>query len=856
MRVINKKISLDSMKSKRFGLIPGSVPVWTTPSGRFYSYETAKDSVIKGNHNISEITLDFEFKDIDLSKNPMGNYGLIPCDVLTKSMKSSADAGEYTPYCMLVKWYNFILKYNAYKGQDATAEVHYLLESSGGTVIESELEKCRQMDAEYEEIKTHFDDDPFEWMSVNLFGSGETETNRALIGQPGFEHGNITIPLIFTANIDELGEMSIFSERYQYDVFNNNVEPPHLEEFEVYHEPYFVDNKGKLHEINGTYMVYNDNTNSNSRRAASQESDVDYETIYLESTNDDGIVVPKKAVRYYDYMAVISGGETYMVSTTESKFNRGHLRVYDVDKTEGYDEFIINMDYPNGFYLIMGDMYEVFVNDFVEFHGDDNSVYNGREFPVYSATTTNNKAVMKYCDVGGKRYFAKGNKFYFKSPNMCGDDSGCEINKTNVRYIEFQGDYVPEAEYGKIVLRSLEFPIYGQPPINVDFTHTLLTGYIDIDNIRYYISDGKLTLPEGFDDNITIYAESIPDWGSRYEIDGEKLMIYYPLTVVDNTIITGHTSSKMLSVKDAVDTVDMLGNNLPGSISFDYDVANEKTSENRINTKYSEPYSGMLLELPYHVGNVSGLEYVKYSGETSGYVGNILTSMVFTVNFTSTSDTSILSFKLVNNSTASYGEFNNVSKRVHELIERAKTSSSTSAETIGDVTCEIRYSIGASLEKVAYNGVRTPIGGTTPYYYRIKKDGSSGVTYTERFIVTEEEFPYYTESNECIMVKYINLDPIDADMAEFKMNVDILTENGTWSNASYLYHPTNDVMMAPLGRKEYMLDMTMPQSVGGNIYVDRGINALYEKRLKLCEVKDVDALTRYGNNWFNIESYD
>jgi len=854
MRVINKKISLDSMKSKRFGLIPGSVPVWTTPSGRFYSYEAAKDSVIKGNHNISEITLDFEFKDIDLSKNPMGNYGLIPCDVLTKSMKSSADAGEYTPYCMLVKWYNFILKYNAYKGQDTTAEVHYLLESSGGTVIESELEKCRQMDAEYEDIKTHFDDDPFEWMSVNLFGSGGTETNRALIGQPGFEHGNITIPLIFTANIDELGEMSIFSERYQYDVFNNNVEPPHLEEFEVYHEPYFVDSKGKLHEINGTYMVYNDNTNSNSRRAASQESDSGYETIYLESTNNDGIVVDEEAVRYYDYMAVISGGETYMVSNKESKFDRHHFRIYNLQENKGYDEFIINMDYPNGFYLIMGDMYEVFVNDFVEFHGDNNSVYNGREFPVYSATTTNNKAVMKYCDVGGKRYFAKGNKFYFKSPNMCGDDSGCEINKTNVRYIEFQGDYVPESEYGKIKLTS----------DNNHFTYTLLTGYIDIDNVRYYISDGKLTLPDGFDTGFkTIYKESLPTWGNGYTINGDTLSINYPLTKIDNSIITGYTSSKMLSVKDMVDAVDMLGNNLPGSISFDYDVTNEKNSRNRINTKYAEPYSGMLLELPYHVGNVSGLEYVNDLDETGGTVGNVLTCMTFTVNFTSTIETAKLTFKMADN--VQYGSFDNVSKKVHDFIESIKTGNQYRGETIGTVECEIKYLIGAALEKHAYSNVSTPIGGTTPYYYKNKtneKDAllGGGLEYTESFVVTEDEFPYYTDSNECIMVKFINLSPVNGDIAKFKMNVNILTKEGntnpSWSNASYGYHPTNDVMMAPLGRKEYMLGITMPQNVDGNIYVDRGINALYEKRLKLCEVKDVDALTRYGNNWFNIESYD
>ena len=63
------------------------------------------------------------------------------------------------------------------------------------------------------------------------------------------------------------------------------------------------------------------------------------------------------------------------------------------------------------------------------------------------------------------------------------------------------------------------------------------------------------------------------------------------------------------------------------------------------------------------------------------------------------------------------------------------------------------------------------------------------------------------------------------------------------------------LMATPVMRTEYDLAAATPQDVSGNIYIDRGICAAFEKNLKLQEVRTLDALETYGNGYFKINSY-
>lgn len=57
---------------------------------------------------------------------------------------------------------------------------------------------------------------------------------------------------------------------------------------------------------------------------------------------------------------------------------------------------------------------------------------------------------------------------------------------------------------------------------------------------------------------------------------------------------------------------------------------------------------------------------------------------------------------------------------------------------------------------------------------------------------------------------------------------------------------------SPIIREEYRLGIAGPESVEGDIYIDRGINSAFEKHLKLGEVTSLESLLQYGNGYFKI----
>jgi hypothetical protein len=65
----------------------------------------------------------------------------------------------------------------------------------------------------------------------------------------------------------------------------------------------------------------------------------------------------------------------------------------------------------------------------------------------------------------------------------------------------------------------------------------------------------------------------------------------------------------------------------------------------------------------------------------------------------------------------------------------------------------------------------------------------------------------------------------------------------------------NGMISAPVFRTEYNLFSSTPQKSKSDIYIDRGINAAFEKHIKLQEVHTLDALENYSNGYFKINEY-
>ena len=62
----------------------------------------------------------------------------------------------------------------------------------------------------------------------------------------------------------------------------------------------------------------------------------------------------------------------------------------------------------------------------------------------------------------------------------------------------------------------------------------------------------------------------------------------------------------------------------------------------------------------------------------------------------------------------------------------------------------------------------------------------------------------------------------------------------------------NGMEVFPTYREEYRLGSSSLENIDSNIYIERGINAAFEKHLKLGEVVSLEALVQYGNGYFKI----
>ena len=91
-------------------------------------------------------------------------------------------------------------------------------------------------------------------------------------------------------------------------------------------------------------------------------------------------------------------------------------------------------------------------------------------------------------------------------------------------------------------------------------------------------------------------------------------------------------------------------------------------------------------------------------------------------------------------------------------------------------------------------------------------------------------------------------------MADFKVDINVFNGDSDTFHEKYSGDMAthNNMQVYPIYREEYKLGISSLENVDADIYIDRGINAAYEKHLKLGEVTSLEALEQYGNNFFKI----
>ena len=197
----------------------------------------------------------------------------------------------------------------------------------------------------------------------------------------------------------------------------------------------------------------------------------------------------------------------------------------------------------------------------------------------------------------------------------------------------------------------------------------------------------------------------------------------------------------------------------------------------------------------------------------------------------------------------------------------ASTDALTSlADTIivdeSGIYCDVTYYVGATLAlknppkyELAYSantdndnynyGVRydeTVKFVKTPVIYGLKK-ANTKVSPTE---VTD---PSNSKVGYVIYTYELEQD----SLAKFTTEINLVDSSLTTVYSGYTdMEDYNNIHVSPTYREEYMLGIATMENVDSDIYIERGINATFEKHLKLGEVSSLDDLLNIGNGYFKI----
>lgn len=571
MRTIHKKISLVPYKSRINGILT--------------SYN---DEIVEK---------------FSTSGNVITNYGMFPFDVKYDE--------KILSYPTLIDKYNFIKKYKKMLEYDACSGVSYYKDAVDYFKHEINNSDVESID-EYIELDEIFDsyggDDFYEWCKKILFSgenseeptypkwymcekcgkleSGVTDTITCPICNEeiqGISTAHINIQILFTNTIDDLGEMSIFSNEWEDG----------------------VDYRSYADGINsGTTVIYNDeiwqfNNNSSSGCVGSIYSEK-YKERYFPQINgmpyDDDYKWYKKSKD----LNKIEFDENQWVNNTELYFsNIGdkhpykplmescHTYSYKDDKIiyeptprKMADKYFINTNGDMGYFIINNKIHTPFKSEYIEYGQDDNK----RILLVHNVEAHNLN--MKYVVMDDKKFFSKTEtdggeiKHYF----IFGDIDKTKIDKCNYESI-YEKTYFEKKEGVFLTFNGEPYIVNNNSVIINDITYENITGYFDVDGRYVYIKDGggvrsvvTMSREEEGENvkyypkktDVTFLGKQIVDPQENdsfgYEFMADMLFSYKPYVVYDIKYMSGKTESKLSSFVSDTIAYDDMGNKLPRSV--------------------------------------------------------------------------------------------------------------------------------------------------------------------------------------------------------------------------------------------------------------------------------------------------
>lgn len=429
------------------------------------------------------------------------------------------------------------------------------------------------------------------------------------------------------------------------------------------------------------------------------------------------------------------------------------------------------------------------------------------------------------------------------------------------------------------------------------------TLYCINDEVKFYDDTSVVVLDnytlEGYDTPSCIFEDNNNIIKIEPILDDEHSIF----TIYSVDEITGQTVSKLSDIRLYNVLTDDVGNTIEGI----YDVRAVGTS----GATAHQPPQGTELELIYQVGNTANIQRFSQTKDDMDdiiddydkrnyFVGDIITKMTFyykdydgnvvnntvryaelgsdDVRYVYNSDKQTILYPTLTESgdnTSLFAIQSSTAKK-DELEESGKTK-----YMYDDIYCDITYYVGATLSRKEGKQYNLASKSET----RGDKFDNYGVEYTEtvRFVKTNWEYYLKKPKDEnsilpskrkkpCnhsvsypIYVYVLTQDLTRVDesqykteysvpMADFKFEINIFSGNGDTFGEKYPEEMAthNNLQVFPTYREEYRFGVSSIENVDSDIYIDRGINAAFEKHLKLGEVTSLEALEQYGNGYFKI----
>lgn len=834
----------------------------------YYKYESNtrySNQMVYGTFEETYIELDRTFErrggvvdveNIASGATDIGFYKWI-CDNIVPTYYISKEYTDYWErkklyYPDVIKWIAWFSERLDYETKAEYTQTKY----SGGTkeVLETEHWNCRNSAiTDCCDCEEYFNrggereyDRMLDW--YNNVQSGISANNQSISGNEECFIPTMDDKIQLYNSLDDLGQFSIFSREYELGIDYRTIRTESGEtETTIHYE------EGNTHS--GTVMVNSGETmllvNGNGFCFSPYSMEKVYDDTAWESYTEHYInQYPNEfASSAYTYYAFDDENVMYTGTSSGAVISAmSSAYTYDIEEVNAI--------------LIDGTLYPIAESEYGEY--DPNNQYmSGKTFFVYRDGETETPYTM----VNGKKVYAEWYPFgdepcyyftFFKSEGqkskkpICGiSDRGFNINNykhferkrsesaDTISYISYQGQIFEVDEESGVTIDDIDYPIVSG------------YAYSDTNELMYCVS-GNVVDSE--------YLLEIP----KSKIEGNKIIIGldYEPQIYNAKELTGHTVSKLTSLESTDILVDDIGNNIDG-----------KYNPNKIDIYNHQPPQGSELELLYQVGNTANIRRFKLteSADTTVtenyFVGDIITDMVFY-------------YKDINGNIAESGDTttrfaweNSSLETIHKSQEARATLEEANMIFDGnDIYCDVTYYIGATL--VRHSGEEFKLA------YLEDEKYNYGVEYKETVKFVKENREYYLkkEINKQIPTTFNSVSAhsvsypiyvyklkqemtdIEADeydtyfqspLASFKTEINLIDGNLS-TNFSNYDDMSNNIDVTPTFKQEYMLGISSLENIDSDIYIERGINAAFERHLKLGEVTSMEALEQFGNGYFKI----